>query len=327
MNCPNCGNPLNPGARFCRNCGVAVPQPAPQEQQDAPPSPYPPTVQQPQPTQVQQPQPAQLTPAQQPVYTPAHDSSEVGQLGASGISSSLWSPFAGYGTRREHVAWLLEGLGTQAEDLRNRITGRFSQRQIPQAEVTPVTLTSRGVAVEQRPFYRIQRGLATVWLYIARYGEDLYVSQVSYVKGKISLARILMVLGLCGMVLLAVLNGALVSINLQQVADSIGGGFFGSGPSVEPNMFLISTMCCTGPLSLIAQVILIIGLIFSAYKFLTEKDFLALLRARPNEFQEDDIVSLEKSVNETVRQAADLVGIDRKLLAPERAYRAGRRLI
>jgi hypothetical protein len=60
---------------------------------------------------------------------------------------------------------------------------------------------------------------------------------------------------------------------------------------------------------------------------LTEKDALALFRSAPNEFQEDDIVALEKSVNETVRQSADMIGIDLKLLAPERAHVARKRLI
>ncbi|HOU13717.1 MAG TPA: hypothetical protein PKZ84_11425 [Anaerolineae bacterium] len=190
--------------------------------------------------------------------------------------------------------------------------------------MTPVTLTGRGVAVEQRLFYRIQRDLATVWLYVARFGEDLYVSQVSYIKGKISLARILILLGLCGLVVLAMVNGALASAELQSIADSFS--IFG-GSSAEPNLFLIGALCCTGPLSLIAQILLIIGFVFSVYKFLTEKDFWVLLRSRPSEFQEDDIVSLEKAVSETVRQAADVIGIDRKLLAPENAYRSDRRLI
>ncbi|MBN2393565.1 MAG: zinc-ribbon domain-containing protein [Anaerolineae bacterium] len=354
MNCPNCGNPLSPGVRFCRNCGAQVtqmPAQAPQmpaqvpqmpgqapqiPAQAAPPS-HSPTVVQPQASGISgppvqpaySPPPVQASAWQPPApasYTPPYNAPAVMQLGATGSSSNLWGPFAGYGTRREHVAWLLEGLGNRAEDLRDTVTQRFNRRQIPQAQMTPVTLTGRGVAVEQRPFYRIERDLATVWLYIARFGEDLYVSQVSYIKGKISLARVLILLGLCGLILLAWLNGALVSVNLQEVVDSFGGGIFG-GRTTEPNLFLVGALCCTGPLSLIAQILLIIGFVFSVYKFFTEKDFLVLLRSRPSEFQEDDIVSLEKAVNETVRQAADSIGIDRKLLAPERAYRSDRRLI
>jgi hypothetical protein len=238
-------------------------------------------------------------------------------LGGVQQTSDLWGPFAGYGTRRTHEAWLLEGLSDRAESLRDATMQRFNQRHIPDATVSPVNLTGKGVDVEQRPFYRIQRGLATVWLYIARFGEDLYVSHVSYIKGPISKARVVLLFGLIGLTILSALNLMAVSANISAVANSVS---LLGGTSQEPNMILISAMCCTGPLGAISQIVLIIGLAFSVYKFITEKDFLALLRAAPNEFQEDDIVSLEKAVNETVRQAADRVGIYKKLLSQDLAY-------
>jgi hypothetical protein len=74
-------------------------------------------------------------------------------------------------------------------------------------------------------------------------------------------------------------------------------------------------------------VALSVGIGYSIYKFLTEKDILALFRSPPTEFQEDDIVSLEKAVGETVRQSADLIGIDLKLLDPGQARRSKKRLI
>jgi hypothetical protein len=239
-------------------------------------------------------------------------------MGSSGQTSDLWGPFAGYGTRRTHVAWLLEGMSGRAETLRDTVMKRFNRRQIPEANVTQVQLTGKGVDVEQRPFYRIQRGMATVWLYIARFGEDLYISQVSYIKGPISKARVILALALVGFAVLSVLNIIAVSANLSAVADSVS--LF--GPTQEPSGLLIGATCCTGPLGAISQLTLLVGFAFSVYKFITEKDFFALLRAQPNEFQEDDIVSLEKAVNETVRQSADLIGIDRKLLAPDQAYLA-----
>jgi hypothetical protein len=239
-------------------------------------------------------------------------------MGSSGQTSDLWGPFAGYGTRRTHVAWLLEGMSGRAETLRDTVMKRFNQRQIPDATVTQDHLTGKGVDVERRPFYRIQRGMATVWLYIARFGEDLYISQVSYIKGPISKARVILALVMIGFAALSILNIIGVSANLTAVANSVSL----LGPTQEPSSFLIGALCCTGPLGLISQVVLLVGFAFSIYKFITEKDFFALLRADPNEFQEDDIVSLEKAVNETVRQSADLIGIDRKLLSPDLAYLA-----
>lgn len=334
VNCPHCGNQLRPGAVFCSRCGNST-------QATPPSSAAPPTAQvsgmphlqhapqnspvfTPDPTPMYYPPPAvQPTYMPQPTYAPSPHA--ISQLGAVGQSSNLWGPFAGYGVRREHVAWLLQGLGSRAEDLRNKVTQQFAQRQIPDARVDLLTLTGRGIAVEQRPFYRVQRGLATVWLYIARFGEDLYISQVSYIKGQLSLARVLLLIAMIGSIILSWLGSAAVSSNLQSLVEP--SSFFG-GRSAEPNLVLIfSLLCCIGPLALISQIVLVFGFIFSIYKYVTEKDFLALLRAKPNEFQEDDIVSLEKAVNETVRQGADVIGIDLKLLEPGKAYQSTRRLI
>lgn len=306
MNCPNCGNPLRPGAAFCARCGQAVPaQPAP--------SIHPPTV--------YQPQPPAYTPDISPPAQPGPAGPPVGQLGPVGQATSIWGPFAGCGTRREHVAWLLEGLGQRAEELRDTIADLFGRRQIPAAQVRQVLLTGKGVAVEQRLFYRVRRGLATVWLYVARFGQDLYVSQVSYIKGPLSVLRMLVAGVLLALVGLSWINALVVFSTASSFSLGRWGSMYG------PSELLIGALCCTGPLGSIASLALIVGAIYSIYRFLTEKDLLALLRSSPNEFQEDDIVSLEKAVNETVRQSADLLGIDRQLLAPGQAYRSGRRVI
>ncbi len=307
MNCSNCGNVLRPNAPFCSNCGQPVPVSnlsSTVNVSNLPPAP----------------------PPLQPIPTPPYRATPIAQVGAINTSSSLWGPFSGYGTRREHTAWLLEGLGGQAEQLRDTITDMFNRRQIPNAAVQQVTLTGRGIAVEQRPFYRVQRGLSTVWLYVARLGQDMYISQVSYVKGPISMLRVIVALGLATLTGLWFMNMAGAAVNFMAVINSMGSGFFG-GNHVEPNSLLFSTLCCTGPLGIFALILLLLGAGYSVYKFVTERDILALLRSPLNEFQEDDIVSLEKAVNETVRKSADMIGIDLKLLTPGQAYRSGRRLI
>jgi hypothetical protein len=313
MNCPNCNTPLRPNATFCGNCGQKIGPGAAPAVPPQPAAPIAPTAVIPPVSPIPAgPPPPALHPLPQPV---------IPQLGATGTSTSIWGPFAGYGTRRQHTAWLLEGLGIRAEELRNQIADLFNCRQIPNARIAQITLTGQGVAVEQRPFYRVQRGLATVFLYVARFGEDLYISQVSYIKGPISLLRVLVGVALLALVGMWLVNIIALMANLSDVASA---GPFGRA---EPNGALVSALCCTGLFGPLALLALVAGLAFSVYKFLTEKDLLALLRSPLTEFQEDDIVSMEKAVNETVRKSADLIGIDLKLLAPGEAYRSGRRLI
>lgn len=337
--CPQCGAANRAGYHYCKQCGASLAAPSFHEggQQtlsslayQTPAPSFHETGQQTLSSPVYQ-APAPAVQSQQPIpaisysQTPGQATqmgSSVATLGATGQGVSIWGPFAGAGTRREHVAWLLQGLGSRAEELRDTITSIFNQRQIPGASVNLVLLTGKGIAVEQRPFYRIQRGLSTVWLYVARFGQDLYVSQVSYVKGHISIFRLVLLGLLLVMSTISLVNGLAVMWNLSEVASTAS--LFGRG--VEPNSFLISTLCCTGPLGSLAMLLLQLAGAFSLYKFLTEKDILALFRSRPSEFQEDDIVSLDKSVNETVRCAADTVGIDLELLTPNRAHRSAKRL-
>ena len=61
---------------------------------------------------------------------------------------------------------------------------------------------------------------------------------------------------------------------------------------------------------------LYLALIFSIYKYFTEKDFLAILRTRPNEFDEDDLMALEKAVEQTVRSSLDDIGLNPADLKP-----------
>jgi len=102
-------------------------------------------------------------------------------------------------------------------------------------------------------------------------------------------------------------------------AKATGGG----APDVGSLFFLF---CVIGPLGFVNTVLLILLLLFSAYKWLTEKDFWAALRVSPNEFNEDDLMAMEKAVEQTVRTSLDAIGLDAsKLVAISNDHR--RRLI
>jgi hypothetical protein len=315
--CPQCGK-ANPGqSRFCHHCGAALaevtsPTRVPPTPSSTSPSPTRPSY--------PAPQPRQVAPAQTSAQI-VHSPQAIGQMGTQGLSAlDIWGPFAGYGERGRHVSWLLDNLGERAAGLRDAVTRRFQERQIPGARVEPRTLTGKGLAVERRPYYLVRRGVATAGLYIARFGQDLYISQVTYAKGAINPLRVV-ILSVMLLFQLYMMFGYSGSIESALGSFNILGGYSGGSDSLG---FLL---CCLGPLGAFNTLALSLAALHMAYKFLTDKDPLMLLRTPPNEFQQDDIIALEKAVEETVRQSLDAIGIDSALMPPAPEYGIKRRLI
>jgi hypothetical protein len=306
-NCPRCAKANSPNVRFCQHCGLALTE-APLSTGDV----ARPAVVAP---------PTDLTSAEaKPRAT--QEPQAIGQMGAGGFSvADIWGPFAGYGERGRHVSWLLDDLGDRAEDLREAVTHRFRERQIPRAAVQPKTLTGRGVAVERRPYHLIRRGVATAGLYIARFGQDLFISQVTYARGAINPLRVLI------LALMVLFQAYLVfgyGGSLQSAVDRFDPLRGSWGVSLDRLGFLL---CCVGPFGILNTLGLALAGLHMAYKFITDRDPLMLLRTPPNEFQQDDIIALEKAVEETVRQSLDTIGIDTALMPPAPEYGVKRRLI
>ena len=303
MACPKCGV-ADPGpGPFCMSCGFKLPASMTDR---ATPAPLPTSP------------PGSSTPTASMSALPTTPSS-IGQMGSAGTAPvSIWGPFAGYGTRGRHVSWLINGQGERADALRDAATARFERREIPRATVQKVTLLRQGILVDSRPYFLIRRGLATAGLYIARFGQDLYVSQVTYFKGPISSIRGLIV---AAMILFALIYPPVLNDSANQIGFNVLGGVSGSMGT------LFTLVCCLGPIYLLDYLALAVLAIFSAYKWLTEKDLLAALRVPPNEFDTDDIVALEKSVEQTVRESLDSVGIEQRLMPQAAEYGMRRRLI
>jgi hypothetical protein len=265
------------------------------------------------------------TPANPPIsplpkYSTGGGAAQIGQIGSGGTTAvSIWGPFAGRGTRGRHASWLLDEMGHRAGELHDAVTQRFQQRQVPASQMNWQTLVAKGLLVERRPFYFVQRGISTVALYIAQFGKDLYISQVTYVKGPISNVRVALLVGMLLFQLFFIFGYTRALIYSISSFDP----FFGTGSGIGDIIFLT---CILGPLGAINSLAWLLILIYSIFKFVTEKDVLAILRARPNEFQYDDTIALEKAVEETVRQSLDMIGIDMKLMPPS-PERSRRRLI
>ncbi len=264
-------------------------------------------------------------------YLPNNSASQkpVGQMGpTSTAAASLWAPFAGKGQKGRHVGWLLDGLGHRADDLRRDVEARFAQRAIPKVGYKAEVLTARGIAVEQRPFYVFNRGAATIALYIAQLGKDLYISQATFALGALGTVRMVIagVLALLSFVSCCLLP-LLTYASVQSLSSTNVDLFSGRNPLGGIISTLAQITCCFGPVGFVSSVLVVLGIWFSIYKGLTDRDPLAILRDPINDFQQDDIIALEKAVEQTVRQSMDAVGIDSKLMPPAIEYGVRRRVI
>ncbi len=315
MNCPNCGTTNDANNRFCLKCGApltAAPAPQTTYTNSAPQITYVPPPNAPPPAP---PQTGWTTPTQ-PVYQPPYPPPQTYQppssyppvqqpyVGMPGLSAlNIWGPFAGFGTRRRHVGWLMNGQGERAPELVTKVEAKFRERAIPGVYLNKENLTARGVGVETRPYFILRRGLASLALYINQFGRDLFISQASYLKPPISNFRAIV----AGAML--VFQGYMTFIYPFALNSSFGrasGGFglFGSsGGALDAIGGMLFLICLIGPLGALNSLALFILFCFSAYKWLMEKDFLAALRVSPNEFNEDDLMAMEKAVEETVRQS------------------------
>ena len=328
VSCPNCLKQNANNHRFCQFCGIELPTISGAVDKDSAESLSQPTLTVPfsilnseksAPLEPYAPPALPETRLPQPPITRA----DIGQMGAGNTATvNIWGPFAGHGERGRHTAWLLDNQGSNAGRLRDKVTDRFRERQIPDARIARRTLTGKGLLIEQRPYYLVTRSVTTVGLYIAQFGQDLFLSQVTYTLGPINPARVMALAAMVLFQLFFLLGGYRAA-----VGNAVGGfNIFGGGLTTDFGA-LGWLLCCMGPFGLVNTFLLILAGLHSVYKFIAIKDPLALLRRPSNEFELDDTVALEKAVEETVRQAMDLVGLDTTKLTSATDYGLRGRLI
>ncbi|HEY9089212.1 MAG TPA: zinc-ribbon domain-containing protein [Anaerolineaceae bacterium] len=218
---------------------------------------------------------------------------------------SLWGPFAGYGERRRHVGWLMDSKGDCAEKLVIKVSEKFKERQIPNTSLRQELLSGQGIVVEKRPYFIMRRGLASLGLYITQFGKDLYVSLASFLKPPISNVRVIVLI--VSVVFFLFTTFGLPAAIAASLSSLGGMSMFGGMPDFSG---LITLLCLVGPLGTINSLALGIFLIYSIWKYLSIKDFWAGLRATPTEFNEDDLMAMEKAVEQTVRIALDEIGLN-----------------
>ena len=250
---------------------------------------------------------------QQYSYRPQYGGPSSSNVTSSGFN--IWGPFAGYGTRRKHIGWLMDGQAARQADLIKCINQRFEERGVQGVSAYWMPMTAKGIITETRPYFLVRKDLISLALNIGIFGKDLFISMATYLKPPISQFRVMVLLIASAFAFF----GRSVMLQVTQAAMSdLASSFnpFGGGYDTSAASTLYSILCFLGPLWFLMVIGLYLALIFSIYKYFTEKDFLAILRTRPNEFDEDDLMALEKAVEQTVRSSLDDIGLNPADLKP-----------
>lgn len=291
MQCSNCNTQNKDGFQFCIKCGQPLGAVAPTAPTRGTGSlaPRPPSA---------------VTPSNAPPAPEAH----YGESGNSILN--IWGPFAGKGGRRRHTGWLMEDQGHRAKELIAHIHQRFQSQEIPKARIDYEILVAQGIGVETRPYFLLRRGLVYIGLYVAEFGRNLFISQVSYLKPPVSNFRVIVVaLMIIFQLFMTFIYPPMLNSAFQGLTSSFS--LFGGSRGGETAMgALLTLFCVIGPLGALNGLLLFILFLFSIYKWLTEKDLFAALRVPPNEFNEDDLMAMEKAVEQTVRNSLTAIKLN-----------------
>lgn len=233
--------------------------------------------------------------------------------------------FAGYGIPANHQSWLLSRQAARADDVFSTVMSIMGMRGSQNIRLQPAKIQEQGIKPEERYYLIVQRGVSTVFVYIAPSGNDLYISRATMVKCSLDLLRITI---FCLLLAVAILGPSISSAILSNMTTNLFGNLLGSssGPSLG------TSLCFSGLLflaSVFSWIYLILHGIRSLRYWMREKDSLIYLRNLTlRDFEVDDIMLLEHATDETIREALQQLKLDAsQIVPPAQGYQQQRRLV
>jgi hypothetical protein len=288
---------------------VAQPTPltlTPQPQPPSQPQPaFPPPVATPNPAQSQAPfMPAPQQQAGYPMQAP-YGQPPYGQVQtASTGGSSLQRAFANRGTPVHHHSWLLDGRNVPPTQLRSTLVEQINRQGV--LGVTPSfdRLREQGLALEERDFVRVQYGPASVFVYMAPMGQNLYISRTSTVRQPLSTIREIVLGGLFVLMLLCLIFFIVIHPSTSDI--QAGNAGFADGVNTFFGYAFYGLLF-----------FFLIWLFRSLVFMLTDGDFVALLRPnRLSDFTLDTLASVEKVTDKAIRDTLRQSGLNADEITP-----------
>ena len=270
----------------------------------------------PNPVQPQQAYFAQPVPPAQGGYPPQQQQPVYGQYPVQGgygtpvpttpsALTTLQRGFAGKGAPVRHQSWLIENNQVAPQTLNSAFITNLQKQGVMGVAVEHERLREQGVVMEERDYTRVRYGASSVFVYLAPMGQNLYISRTStiqqpYSKVRMAVLIVLAVLLLLSLICYAVINPAYDPLNpgASGVFDTLKSFFFYSFLGL---LFFF-----------------IIAALRSLVFWLTDKDFLALLRPnRLNDFSLDALSSIEQTTDKALRATLKDAGLDIEAVQPQ----------
>jgi hypothetical protein len=252
-------------------------------------------------------------------------SSAPAQMGStSGATPGQAAPhaFAGRGELITHYTWFLPGEHLNATNLRSAILDLLRLRNFQPLKLNVEKLRESGYWFEERDYITMQRGVATIFVYIAPAGRDLYISRATTVQLSFDPLRIIIFACIVGEVFL---GPAIIQGMLTNATSSATGGPASALGLIVPLITIVGIFA----LLYIPSIIALLVFLFASFKhWLAERDFWIYLRRNYlKDFEIDDVKLLERATDEAVHAAGEQLKVDvTKISPPVQSDQAKRRV-
>lgn len=213
------------------------------------------------------------------------------------LLSTLQRGFAGKGTPVHHRSWLIENKQVAPQTLTSAFIANFQKQNVMGVQIEPERLREYGAVLEERDYVKVRYGASSVFVYLAPMGQNLYVSRTSTIRQPYSRVRMVMAATLFVIMVIALILSLVIN---PSTLDDVGAFY--------------SVLSTKGFFVYIFDGLLIFflaALLRSVVFWLTDKDFLAILRPnRLSDFSLDALSSIEETTDKALRVTLQDAGLD-----------------
>ena len=298
MRCPNCGTENTETNRFCLGCGTALAGEG--ARAETPP------------------EQVEFTATPEPdVYRAAKPS--LASTGGSAARPEYTgrSRIDKLGDRIDGWADLIDNASQHAQELQEFVGQRLSERHMPEIRCRDCRLTPGRLAGEERLYHLAAHQIgATIAVYIAAFGRDLYVSWDLFVKQVWNRAVLYAILILSGTISLISYLGSLGAVGRYSSSLGRAGGYVTLGTAVGG--FFMAIFSTIG-------MAIGIGILLGIAGLVLKRNFWAFLKLEYTHFRLDDVAAMGLAVHHSLLEGLDHIGVSRASIRPKEQFRAGRR--